>query len=72
MTLLERETAGGTIVHYPRAKVVMTGALEFAPPVGTVRRRKMSKEELVELWQSIVDTVVSLKIHNPRWTVVVY
>jgi thioredoxin reductase/NAD-dependent dihydropyrimidine dehydrogenase PreA subunit len=55
VTLLERETAGSTIVHYPRAKVVMTGALEFAPPVGTVRRRKMSKEELVEFWRSIVD-----------------
>jgi len=52
--LLEHGTAGGTIVHYPRAKVVMTGALEF-PLVGTVRRRTMSKEELVELWQSIVE-----------------
>jgi thioredoxin reductase (NADPH) len=52
--LLERDRLGSTIVHYPRAKVVMTGALEF-PLIGTVRRRKMSKEELVELWQSIVD-----------------
>ncbi len=51
--LLERETAGGTIVHFPRAKVVMTGALEFAL-VGTVKRRTMSKEELVELWHSII------------------
>jgi thioredoxin reductase (NADPH) len=50
--LLDRESVGGTILHYPRAKVVMTGALEFAI-IGTVRRRKMSKEELVELWQSI-------------------
>jgi thioredoxin reductase len=53
--LLEREMVGSTIVHYPRAKVVMTGALEFSPPVGAVRRRKMSKEDLVELWHSIVD-----------------
>jgi thioredoxin reductase (NADPH) len=53
--LLERDMLGSTVVHYPRAKVVMTGALEFAPPVGTVSRRKMSKEELVELWQSIGD-----------------
>src|SRR5689334_25182461 len=28
--LLEREALGGTIMHYPRAKVAMTGALEFA------------------------------------------
>jgi len=52
--LLERTSVGGTIVHYPRAKVVMTGALEFAI-VGTIKRGKMSKEELVELWQSIAE-----------------
>ena len=53
--LLERESIGSTIVHYPRAKVVMTGALDFAAPIGTVRRRKMSKEELVEFWRSIAE-----------------
>jgi thioredoxin reductase/NAD-dependent dihydropyrimidine dehydrogenase PreA subunit len=52
--LLERDVLGGTIMHYPRSKVVMTGALEF-PLIGTVRRRKMSKEELVALWQSIFE-----------------
>jgi thioredoxin reductase/NAD-dependent dihydropyrimidine dehydrogenase PreA subunit len=52
--LLERGEVGGTIMHYPRAKVVMTGALEFAT-IGTVKRRTMSKEELVDLWQSIID-----------------
>ncbi|HVU03274.1 MAG TPA: NAD(P)-binding domain-containing protein [Polyangiaceae bacterium] len=51
--LLERESLGGTIMHYPRAKVAMTGALEFAL-VGTVRRAKISKEELIQMWQSIV------------------
>ena len=30
VVLLERDSVGGTIMHYPRAKVVMTGALEFA------------------------------------------
>jgi thioredoxin reductase/NAD-dependent dihydropyrimidine dehydrogenase PreA subunit len=52
VVLLERDSLGGTIMHYPRAKVVMTGALEFAM-VGNVKRRKMSKEDLVELWKSI-------------------
>lgn len=52
--LLEREGLGGTILHYPRAKVVMTGALEL-PLYGTVRSRTMSKEKLVELWQDIQD-----------------
>jgi thioredoxin reductase/NAD-dependent dihydropyrimidine dehydrogenase PreA subunit len=50
--LLEREAFGGTITHYPRAKVVMTGALDF-PVYGRVSKRKMSKEQLVELWEDI-------------------
>ena len=53
VVLLERDKVGGTIMHYPRAKVVMTGALELAL-VGKVKRRTMSKEDLVELWQSIM------------------
>ena len=52
--LLEREAFGGTITHYPRAKVVMTGPLDF-PIYGRVSKRKMSKEQLVELWQDIRD-----------------
>jgi thioredoxin reductase/NAD-dependent dihydropyrimidine dehydrogenase PreA subunit len=50
--LLEREGFGGTILHYPRAKVVMTGELNL-PLYGRVRRRTMSKEQLVALWQDI-------------------
>ncbi|HEX7481303.1 MAG TPA: NAD(P)-binding domain-containing protein [Polyangiales bacterium] len=50
--LLERESFGGTILHYPRAKVVMTGALEI-PLYGSVASRTMSKEDLVELWSDI-------------------
>ncbi len=52
VALLDREKLGGTIMHYPRAKLVMTGPLEFAL-IGTVSRRRMSKEDLVELWESI-------------------
>jgi thioredoxin reductase (NADPH) len=50
--LLEREAFGGTISHYPRAKVVMTGSLDF-PMYGRVSKRKMSKEQLVSLWKDI-------------------
>ena len=60
--LLERESLGGTIMHYPRAKVAMTGALEFAL-VGTVKRAKLSKEQLIELWQSIVEKT-NMPIHT--------
>lgn len=50
--LLDREGFGGTILHYPRSKVVMTGPLDF-PLFGRVSKKKMSKEELVELWNEI-------------------
>ena len=50
--LLDREQFGGTILHYPRAKIVMTGTLEV-PLYGKVKQRTMSKEELVQLWQDI-------------------
>jgi thioredoxin reductase (NADPH) len=50
--LMDREGFGGTILHYPRAKVVMTGVLEF-PAYGKVSARQMSKEQLVVLWEEI-------------------
>jgi thioredoxin reductase/ferredoxin len=50
--LVDREGLGGTILHYPRAKVVMTGTLDF-PVYGKVRGQKLSKEQLMELWLDI-------------------
>lgn len=50
--IVEQDRYGGTIAHYPRAKVVMTGALTL-PGYGTVRRKTMNKEQLVELWADI-------------------
>ena len=52
VVVLEQDRFGGTIAHYPRAKVVMTGALDV-PGYGTVRRRTMSKEDLLALWDDI-------------------
>ncbi len=50
--LVEQGEYGGTIRHYPREKVVMTGNLELAG-YGTIRRRTMSKEELLALWDDV-------------------
>lgn len=50
--VLERDEYGGTIAHYPRGKVVMTGDLEF-PGYGRVRKRRMSKAELSALWRDL-------------------
>ncbi|MFO0565592.1 MAG: NAD(P)-binding domain-containing protein [Polyangiaceae bacterium] len=54
--MVERELFGGTIMHYPRAKVVMTGELEL-PVYGRVRQKIMSKEELVSIWNDIFEKV---------------
>ena len=50
--VVDQAAWGGTIVHYPRAKVVMTGSFEL-PGYGTVRKKTMSKEDLVALWRDI-------------------
>jgi len=50
--LLDREGFGGTILHYPRAKVVMTGVLDI-PAYGKIGARQLSKEQLLELWRDI-------------------
>jgi thioredoxin reductase/NAD-dependent dihydropyrimidine dehydrogenase PreA subunit len=52
--IVEQDRYGGTITHYPRAKVVMTGSFEL-PGYGTVRRKTMSKENLLDLWTDIRD-----------------
>ena len=50
--LVDRESFGGTILHYPRAKLVMTGPLEL-PLFGKIPGRQLSKEQLVEVWQEV-------------------
>lgn len=50
--LLEGDAFGGTIAHYPRSKVVMTGPIMLRGR-SKLRRRTMSKEELMELWEDV-------------------
>ena len=47
--LIEQEELGGTILHYPRAKLVMTQPVEL-PLLGRLRKTEYRKEELVELF----------------------
>lgn len=51
--LLDQQTLGGTVAQYPRQKVVMTEAMQL-PFVGKVGGREVSKEELLESWQRLV------------------
>lgn len=52
--VLEQQSLGGTIANYPRGKLVMTQPAEL-PLVGKIRFREVSKETLMDFWQSTVD-----------------
>jgi len=51
--VLEQDELGGTIAKYPRRKLVMTQPIDL-PGVGRLDRETYTKEELIDLWQSIV------------------
>jgi dihydropyrimidine dehydrogenase (NAD+) subunit PreT len=48
--VLEQGSLGGTIANYPRQKVVMTEPAQI-PFYGKLGKRKISKEELLSVWQ---------------------
>ena len=51
--VLEQDTLGGTVFTFPRAKIVMTSEMEI-PLHGKVRLHETSKQQLLELWKSIL------------------
>jgi putative YpdA family bacillithiol system oxidoreductase len=53
--VIDQTEVGGTILHYPHRKLVMTQPVEI-PLYGWLKRTEYSKEELLELWQRIVKT----------------
>ena len=50
--LLDQQAAGGTILQYPRKKVVMTRPVEI-PLFGWLKKHEYTKEELLEIWKDI-------------------
>jgi len=52
--VLEREDVGGTVRHYPRKKLVMTEPVQI-PGFGRVGAREVLKEELIRIWEDVVD-----------------
>lgn len=50
--MLDQQEAGGTILHYPRKKLVMTKPVEI-PLYGTLNKAEYLKEELLEIWQEV-------------------
>ena len=52
--VLEKENSpGGAILSYPRQKLVMTVPVEI-PVYGWLRKRELSKEDLLNLWTDII------------------
>jgi thioredoxin reductase (NADPH) len=54
--IVDQDRYGGTITHYPRSKVVMTGSFDL-PGYGSVRRKTMTKEQLLDLWTDIRERI---------------
>lgn len=53
--VIEKEDIGGTVLHYPRKKLVMTDAVKV-PGYGQLGSSEITKEELVSVWQDVVRT----------------
>jgi len=50
--VLDQQGAGGTILQYPRRKLVMVQPVEI-PRLGKLPRQEYSKEELLEIWEKL-------------------
>jgi len=50
---VERDDVGGAVRHYPRKKLVMSSPLEI-PGFGRVSHREILKEDLVLLWDEVM------------------
>ena len=54
--VVEQDTVGGTVAHYPRGKIVMTQPAVL-PLVGKFQFREASKETLMEFWESAANKI---------------
>ncbi len=52
---LDQESIGGTVLQYPRQKIVMTRPVEL-PGYGRLKVASIEKEALLEAWRRIIDT----------------
>lgn len=51
--VLEQGDIGGAILHYPRAKVVMTSPVEL-PLWGKLKLTDVKKEALIDVWKDVI------------------
>ena len=58
---LEQDSLGGTVFTYPRAKVIMTSAMDL-PLYGKVKLRETSKSQLLDIWnEALGKNSISIK-----------
>jgi thioredoxin reductase (NADPH) len=60
--VLEQGEIGGTILQYPRSKIVMTSPVDL-PLWGRLKLTETSKESLLELWKAII-TETGLRVEE--------
>lgn len=53
VTLEQEDSIGGSVYHYPRNKIAMTAPMDL-PIIGKVKMYEISKEELLEFWNRII------------------
>lgn len=53
VTIEQEDTFGGTTLHYPRGKIVMTAPMNL-PIIGKLNVKEISKEALMKLWEEVV------------------
>lgn len=51
---LEQDTIGGTVMSFPRSKIVMTSPMDL-PLWGKVKLVQTNKSELIELWRNVLE-----------------
>jgi len=64
LTLEQEDAIGGTALHYPRQKIVMTAPMDL-PQIGKIKLSEISKESLIELWEKVVQqTGIQIRYHE--------
>jgi len=62
--VLEQDQVGGTVLHYPRQKLVLTQPVEL-PLYGKIKMSEISKENLLAIWIEIVERFkLNIRTHH--------
>jgi thioredoxin reductase len=65
VTIEQEEALGGAIFHYPRNKIAMTAPVKL-PIIGEVKMGEISKEQLLEFWNGVIQKTGIKISYNDR------